>query len=144
MSDALSAQLMREMEGNLSGSESEDEVNGRLPTGINVKFEDIRGLRENSKLVWAFEEKNLYYRNAISAKTQIEACKCYKAGCKSRLYIRPNGTAFRHVDVNHSRIHGSMYLEYKMMHCFNIMKDKARSAPASTTNFEIYQEVIKE
>lgn len=141
MSDLLSAQLLREMEENLTESDNDDEVNF---TELNVEYRIISGLRENSKLVWAPTEKNLYYKNSQSKITGCEACKCYKSGCFARLYIRENGSAFRHSNVEHSRSHGSMYTEYKMMYCFNKMKEMARSAPASTTSYQIYQEVIKE
>lgn len=140
MSDLLSTQLLRQMEENLSDSDDE----AFMATELEVEYKIIRGLREKSKLVWAFTENNLYYRNVRSKKTGYEACKCYKPGCSARLYIRNDGSAFRHRNVDHDNIHGSMYTEYMMMHCYNKMKDRAATAPASTTSFQIYQEVVTE
>lgn len=138
MSDLLSAQLLREMEDNLSGGE-DDPIN---IGDIEVQFRMIEGLREESSLVWAFEEECLYYKNSYSRKTGLEACKCCKKGCKARLYIREDGTAFR--KVHHASNHGSMYKDFKYAHCFNKMKQRAATAPASMTTFQIYQEVLLE
>lgn len=143
MSDAFSAQLLRQMEEDLSDSGDEVIMND-TELELEVEYKMIRGMRENSQLVWAFKENNLYYRNVLSKKTGIHACKCYKPGCSARLYIRKDESAFRHIDVDHDKIHGSMYTEYMMMHCYNKMKDKAVTAPASTTPFQIYQEIVAE
>lgn len=140
MSDTYSAQLIREMEENLS--ESDDEV--ITVQQIEVEYEIIPGLRENSRLVWEFREQNLYYRNVYSKKTGNEACKCYKPGCSVRLYIRQDGSAFRYSNLSHAKIHGSMYKERKEMYCFNKMKDRAKTAPPSVTVFQIYQEAVQE
>lgn len=143
MSDLLSAQLLREMNDNLS--ESEDEPIEEIDIGeIDVKYTMIPGLRKGSSLIWAYEAKNLYYKNAYSKVNRLESCKCYKPKCNARLYIREDGTAFRHSNVEHAKIHGSMYTEFKLMYCFNKMKEKAATAPASTTTFQIYQDAVLE
>lgn len=140
MSDTLSAQLMREMNERLSESEDEPIISRE----IEVQFVMVPGLRTGSSVVWAYEEQNLYYRNAYSKATRLESCKCYKPKCKARLYIREDGTAFRHTGVEHSRSHGTMYNDFKEMYCFNKMKQTAETVPASVTPFEIYQQVVTE
>lgn len=140
MSDLLSVQLLREINDELSDTE-DDPINiGE----IEVQYTLIKGLREGSCLVWAHEEEHLYYKNSFSNSKNVESCKCYMAGCRVRLYIRSNGTAFRRNGIEHAKNHGSMYVEYKIMHCFNIMKQKANTAVASTTTFQIYQEAVSE
>lgn len=111
---------------------------------IDVKIKVIPGLRTGSNLIWAYEENNLYYKNSYSKITGLESCKCYKPRCSARLYIREDGTAFRKSSTGHSVNHGSMYTDFKYMHCFNVMKEKANTASASTTTFQIYSEVVSE
>lgn len=140
MSDLLSAQLLRELEDELSDIE---EAGAMIIGDIEVQFKMIPGLREGSSVVWTFEEEHLYYKNAYLKAKKLESCKCYKNGCRARLYIREDGTAFRNTTVLHSN-HGSMYEDFKFMHCFNKMKQKANTALASTTTFQIYSEVVLE
>lgn len=140
MSDLLSAQLLREVYEELSSNEDDPIIIGE----IEVKYSMIPGLRSGSKVVWAFEEEHLYYKNSYSKKTDLESCKCYKSGCRARLYIRTDGSAFRHSGINHDRNHGSMYTDFKYMYCFNAMKQQATTAPASTTSFQVYTEVVLE
>lgn len=111
---------------------------------IEVRFEIVPGLRQGPNLVWAFEEEHLYYKNAFSKTSGLESCKCHKPGCRARLYIRTDGTAYRHSGIKHSANHGSMYPDFKYMYCFNAMKQKAVEALASTTSFQIYSEVVLE
>lgn len=140
MSDVLSEQLLREIEDELSNNEDEPIIVGE----IEIKYEMIYGLRKGSSLVWTPEEEYLYYKNSYSRKTRLESCKCYKPNCKARLYIRENGKAYRKSDIDHAVNHGSMYTDFKMMYCYNKMKQKAEKSPASITSFQIYQEVVLE
>lgn len=139
MSDLLSAQLLREMNENLSDSEDDHSI-----SVIDVKYMIIPGLREGSNLIWAFEEEYLYYKNAFSESKNELSCKCYVAGCRARLKIRADGTAYRDPGIPHARNHGSMYTNFKYMHCFNAMKEKAKTAPASMTTYDVYTEVLLE
>lgn len=141
MSDLLSAQLLKEINEDLSSSSEDEQIS---LNEIEVKFVVIPGSVEGSNLIWAFEEMNLYYKNSYSKVTGIEACKCRKPGCKARLYIRENGTAFRKAGIEHSKNHGSMYTDFKYAYCFNKMKEKAKTASASTTTFQIYTDVVIE
>lgn len=141
MSDLLSAQLLREMNDELSQSDDDEPfIHGE----VEVDYELIPGKREGSELIWAFNENNLYYKNSYSRKKRLESCKCTKKRCTARLYIRDDGSAFRKSGARHFRSHGSMYTDYKETYCFNKMKEIAGTALASTTTFQIYQEVIKE
>lgn len=65
------------------------------------------------------------------------------SGCCARLYIRGDGTAYRKAAKPHSN-HGTQYTKFKEAYCFNRMKEKAVSAPASVTPYEIYKEVVME
>lgn len=140
MSDCLSAQLLSELDEEISENEDEQITDG----SIEVKYTIIPGLRKNSSLIWAFEEKYLYYKNSYSKVTELEACKCYKPKCAARLYIRKDGSAYRNSDIGHAISHGFMYTDFKLMYCFNKMKKKAETALASTSSFQIYQEVVLE
>lgn len=141
MSDLLSAQILRQINEELSNSSEDDSI---IIGEIEVKYIIIPGFRTGSNLVWAFEEQHLYYKNAYSKAKNQESCKCYKPGCRVRLYIREDGTAFRFIEINHAKNHGSMYSDFKQMYCFNKMKKEAETAPASTTPFQIYQKVVLE
>lgn len=66
MSDTFSSQLIREMENAL-----DDKAEEESPF-ISVKYAIISGLRGGSEIMWAHEEKQLYYRNSTSRKTLIE------------------------------------------------------------------------
>lgn len=138
--DLLSAQLLREINGESSRNEDDLTIVGN----IEVHYTMVPGLRKGSSLVWAFEEDHLYYKNSYSKVNALDSCKCYKKGCKARLYIREDGSAFRHGDIEHAKSHGSMYTEFKFMYCFNKMKEKADTALASTTTYQIYTEVVLE
>lgn len=138
--DLLSAQLLREINEEISHEEGAINTIGE----IEIRYVMTAGIREGSSLVWAFDEENLYYKNSYSDSTGVRACKCYFNGCSARLYIRPNGTAFRFSDIKHADFHGSMYSTYKYAYCFNAMKQKAKSALASTTTHDIYKEVVLE
>lgn len=139
MSDFLSAQLLREIQENIVNASNENSIIEE----IVVKYEVVPGKREGSHLVWAFEDEFLFYKNSLSKKTGNEACKCIEKGCNARIYIREDGSAFKHNATDHS--HGSMYsTHFKYMYCFDKMKQKAKRAAASTSSHEIYSEVLLE
>lgn len=139
MSSTLSAELLKEMEDALTTDESyiEDEDH------IEVKYEMIVGFRINSMILWAYEEKELYYENAYSTKTKLRGFTCRKKKCNARIYVREDGTAFRDPEQCH-RSHGNQYQAFRNMYCDNKMKEKARTAPASMTPYDIYMEVVVE
>lgn len=119
MSDLFSAQLLQQMNGDLSFVEEAENTIGE----IRVKYVIIPGFRKNSNIVWAMEEEFLYYRNAKSDNTKEIACKCYVAGCYARLYIREDKTAYRLLEHDSIK-HGSMYTTYKHMYSTQIISRK--------------------
>lgn len=147
MSDLLSAQLLDEINNeNTNENEIPPNIEDDEPliTGdIEVEFMLIPGLRTGSTLIWVPSELNLYYKNSVSKKTGVEACKCYKPRCNVRFYIREDGTAFKKTNISHSS-HSSMYKDYKLMYCFNKMKKRANTALASTSTYQIYMEAVIE
>lgn len=64
--------------------------------------------------------------------------------CKSRIRVnRADSTAFRDLSDTHSS-HESQYESFKYMYCDSMMKEKAKSSPASMTPYNIYVEVVAE
>lgn len=134
--ETFSTQLLRD---GLSESGEEEEMDL-----INVPYEMIRGFRKNSMLLWAFEEKQLYYWNSYSKERQIAGYTCRVKGCPARIYVRDDRTAYRELGLNHLNSHKTQYSEYLQMRCENKMKDKAKDAVASMSPYEIYMECVKE
>lgn len=64
MSDTFSSALMRELE---DASNQLDEIAEEIGV-IEVKYALITGLREGSELLWACDERQLYYKNSYSKK----------------------------------------------------------------------------
>lgn len=144
MCDKLSTRLLTEMNSAICSTNETEEVDLNTFGEIEVFFEWIPGLRKGSKLLWAYEEEHLYYVNSYSQKMKITACTCIEPKCYARLYVRDDGTAYRLNQTIHLSSHGSFYEKYKHMYCFNKMKERAASAPASSTPFEIYSDVVLE
>lgn len=133
---SLSSKLLSEVK------ESEDEEES--DTGeISVNFQFVEGFRKGSRLVWAFEEQHLFYFNSYSKKTQSSGYTCYEDNCSARIFVKDDGRAFKIAAKKH-KIHNTHYETYKHMYCCNLMKIKAKNAPASMTPHEIYKEVLKE
>lgn len=143
MSDKLSTILLNEMNEAICFTDDSEEVDIKIIGEIEVFFEWIPGLREKSSLLWAFEEEHLYNANSYSKKKKATACTCMEPKCYAWVFVRDDGTAYRLSSISHSS-HGSFYEKYKHMYCFNKMKERAISAPASTTPFEIYSDVLLE
>lgn len=139
MSDNFASELLKELDEQNSFSQSEDE---QILT--NVKYKMIPGLRENSVLMWAYEQNHLYYKNAYSIKTKDTSYTCRVKECKARIFVRPDGAAFQDTTIKHLTSHGSQYQDYKFMYCDSKMKERAKTAPGSMTPYEIYMEVISE
>lgn len=138
MSDTFSRQLLQEMENAVASSE-DDEIGI-----VEVKYEIIPGLRANSRLMWAFEENQLYYENSYSKSKQQRPFTCRVKGCPARVFVRDDQTAYRDLETTHLSSHGSQYQDYKLMYCTNEMKRRAVTAPASMTSYDIYMETILE
>lgn len=138
MSDNFTDELLKEMENGITTSQDE-EINMN-----HVKFEMIPGLRDNSQLMWAYEEQQLYYENSYSQKSKITAFTGRKSGCMARVFLKEDGTVFKSDKSIHLASHGSQYPDYKLMNCQNKMKERAKCAPASMLPYDIYMEAVTE
>lgn len=134
----LQDRLLNEFIDHDDDIDKEDEGISEIP----VLIEYIEGFRANSKIVWAIQEENLYYRGHWNAKLEATVCTCYDESCQKKIYIRKNGTAFELPGGNHNGNHGKMYTTFKHMYCFNMMKQRCLVAPASMTIKSIYNDVI--
>lgn len=144
LSERIITQLNKKKAENTEYENSDDDdahkKSQHLP-GEHIEFKFIPGFRKNSTIVWAHEKQYLYYFNSQSIKTGIKACTCYDANCNARLYILDESTAYCSPTPHN---HGTNYETYMQMYCYNSMKQKTLSAPASAANLEIYKEAIKE
>lgn len=145
---SLSERLLAEINQNensedFNSDDESDEVIDIQNDKIQVNYLYIPGLREGSQIVWTPEERNLYYVNSYSKKTGIIACTCYEKNCSARLFIKNDESAFRYRSKPHD-VHCTHYEAFMLMHCFNKIKQKTRSAPASMFSSDIYDEVVKE
>lgn len=138
MSDSFCSELRREME--IALEEGEEEENEPI---LNLKYEIVEGLREGSSILWTTQEQQLYYRNSFSKKTQLTAYTCRIANCRARVFVRADNTAFRST-IPHLSQHGSQYKDFKQMSCEKKMKERAKSAPASMSPYDIYMEAVAE
>lgn len=118
--------------------DSDDEGISQIP----MLIEYITGFRSDSNIVWAIEEENLYYRGHWNATLQARVCTCYDENCLKKIYIREDGTAFELVGNKHDNDHGKMYRTYKHMYCFNLIKQRCLTAPASMSIKVIYDDVV--
>lgn len=139
----LSQQILMQIDQEVEEENAADDEQVKNGSEIDVKFKWIPGFRKDSEVVWAYEEHMLYYYNSYSSKTDLIACTCYDPNCHARIYIRKNDTAFLRASTPHDT-HASHYQTFLHMHCFNLLKQKANDAPASTRNLDIYNEVIQE
>lgn len=132
-------------EYNLIDDEIEDEHadnnNANFLGILFMAFIWIEGLRAGSKLVWIPEQEYLYYVNGKNKHGNV-ACTCIVKGCDARILLRDDGTA--QTDSSQHKLHdSSLYPIYKERDLFKWMKDRCRSAPASATLRDIYEEAVK-
>lgn len=101
----------------------------------------ITGKKSNSELMFDMEEEMLYVSNGkIIARDQAEAFTCYIKNCTGRVYLKPNGIAYK---VNeHSIQHGSMYKTFVEFECRSQMRDECKTAGASKTITDIFEEAV--
>lgn len=134
-------------EYNLADNLPEDVTEHANNSNVNIfgivfmAFIWIEGLREGSKLVWVPEQENLYYVNGQNKNGT--ACTCIVKGCDARVFLNANGTAKADTASIHKSHESSLYPLYKERHLFKWMKDRCRSAPASATLRDIYEEAVR-
>lgn len=141
MSDSFSTELLREMQDAFIEANDEDKDDS-LDFENGVQYTIIIGLKSNSKVMWAYNEKNIYYKNSYSNKTKETAYTCKEPNCRVRVFLREDGTAYRDFSEEHE--HSSHFEIFKQMYCENKLKEKARTAPASMTPNEIFKQVVVE
>lgn len=135
LSEKLLAKIAQQ---NTELNSSNDQSNQMTAT---IEFKWIPGFRKNSTIVWAHEQRFLYYLNATSDKTGVKACTCYDKNCNARLYIIDDTSAFCSPTPHN---HGTHYETFIEMYCYNLLKQKTLTAPASAVNHEIHKEVVQE
>lgn len=128
-------------------SDNENESNATIILNESneqpVHIVRIKGFRSGSNLVWVPDEQCIFYQNVENKKLKEISCTCYVKECDARIVIKEDQTAYKLRKMKH-KYHGSMYDTYKHMECFNLMKDKCHSAPASISVREIYNETVLE
>lgn len=135
-------------EYNLTGNEAEDadvdsedvDHNMNFLGIIFMTFIWIEGLRAGSKLIWIPDQECLYYVNGKSKHGT--ACTCIVKGCDARIFLQQDGTAKSDLSV-HKLHDSSLYPMYKERELFTWMKERCRTAPASATLRDIYEEAVK-
>lgn len=132
--------LLAEYNDRFESDSESDSIDNSPKFPINIVH--IRGFRKNSHIIW--DGKYLYYKNALNNINGIVACTCYEKNCNARIFIRKDETAYKLRTTEHSNTHGTMYDIFRHMHCFNLMKDRCLTAPASMSVREIYNEIILE
>lgn len=107
----------------------------------NFCYEFSTGVRSDSELMWAMEEEVLYVSNGkIVSKDDAEASTCYVKECSGRVYLKPNGIAYKVIE--HNIQHGSMYSTYQELQCRNYMRDECKIAGASKSLSDIYNDAV--
>lgn len=116
-----------------------DESNNYVPHSFHYLW--TVGQRSDSELMWAVEEEVLYISNGkILAKDQAEAFTCHIKKCSGRVYLKPDGIAYKVAE--HNVDHGSMYNQFVEMQCRNHMREECKSAGASKNIADIYEEAL--
>lgn len=117
----------------------DEELNSLVPNSFHYTW--IVGKRSGSELMWAVEEQVLYVSNGkIIVKDQAEAFTCYIKNCSGRVYLKPDGIAYKVAE--HSIQHGNMHNLYVELNCRNFMRDECKSAGASKSITDIYEEAV--
>lgn len=149
--EQLKSQLLAEFSDEESETDDEQIKYGECEENIAenilrekpMELQKIRGFRDNTYVFWSADTETLYYKNS-SCKDGFIACTCVVKQCTDRCYIEEKtGKAFKHRST-HTVNHGSMYEIYKHMECFNKMKDRCMTAPASMSPRDIYNEIVLE
>lgn len=142
--------LLEEFDAHHSGND--DESRNESSSGTNARIAHIiliaviwmEGLRSNSNVMWIPDEQNLYYRNCYNKKYEAWGYTCSWKKCNARVFAKEDGTVFKMSSTEHSYSHGSMYNKYKESIMTKMMKERCKTAPASTTVREIFNEGVIE
>lgn len=107
----------------------------------NINFEFTVGKQNGSRLIWTPSDETLYTKNKkTKTDDDCEKWTCYIKNCFGRLKLQPDGLAFK--TLEHTIQHGTMYHLYIEMKCRELMRDLCKSAGASKSLSDIYDEAI--
>lgn len=118
--------------------------NDSVPINVepeNINFEYTVGKQNGSRLIWTPSDEMLYTKNKPNkTDDDCEKWTCYIKNCSGRLKLQPDGLAFQ--TIEHTIQHGTMYHLYIEMKCREMMRDLCKSAGASKSISDIYEEAI--
>lgn len=93
--------------------------------------------------MYDFDGEVLYMSNGrrtANGDEEFEAFTCYIKKCPGRVYLRHDGIAFR--ISGHTVKHDSMHKLYIEMKCRGIMREMCKTAGASKSVADIYNDAI--
>lgn len=119
--------------------EQNDEFDSPIPE--NIQYIWTPGKRFNSELMYSLEEEFLYVSNGKIVKSEnAEAFTCYIKECKGRVFLKPNGIVYK--GNSHTVQHSSMYKDLICMQCRHEMRENCKTADASKTVKQIYEDAV--
>lgn len=118
--------------------ENDDNFNSFVPN--NLQYTWTVGLRSDSELMWCLEDESLYVSNGKILKSSEEAFTCNYPKCQARVYLQQDGIAYKVKE--HTIAHGSMYDKYMEMQCRQLMREECKSAGASKSVTDIYNDAV--
>lgn len=124
------------LEAIVSGNESDAPENRETP----LNFEWISARREGDRLGWDGVNHQLYYKDGFNIELNADAFTCTTDECYARLFLR-DGEAFKLASTP-EHTHGPVYHVYKEIFLFNWMKNRCKTAPASASTLNIYEEAL--
>lgn len=136
---SIDSETQVQIESHEAHEAKEDEIQNQRRIPMRIVW--IEG-RRPGRLVWDEVDHNLYYRDGERKEFNAEALKCKTENCDARMYITKDGQAFR-LRNSIAHTHGSMYSIYKETMLFNWMKKRCETAPASASNYNIYEEAVE-
>lgn len=125
-------------DGNEIDDEDEDDDFDTAPNVLQYTW--TVGLRADSELMWCIDDEALYVSNGKIVQSDKEAFTCNYPKCRGRIYLTQNGIAYRVAD--HTIDHGSMYNKFLEMQCRELMRDECKSAGASKSVSDIYNDAV--
>lgn len=118
--------------------EDDDDFSSFVPN--NLQYTWTVGLRTDSELMWCLEDESLYVSNGKILKSNEEAFTCNYQKCQARVYLQQDGIAYKVKE--HTIEHGSMYDKYMELQCRQLMREECKSAGASKSISDIYNDAL--
>lgn len=141
----LQAKLLKEFSDSDSDKNIDvDKNRNTLSPFVFLAFIFLHGIQNTSNVIYVPDDKQLYLENGFNKTLDAIRFRCYqyhKLSCDAKVFLRKDGKLFQKNDGNfHS--HEDQYITYVEMKCMNGMKEMCKTAPASTTPREIYDQCI--